>query len=181
MQTETLNKVRTEFDTPFSKEMLLTEVATKPTLTHKSLEDKNSSDLTEWNLERVSSRNTTVDLFEGKLGNINQGFENVQFQTWKMVANISSKVLHSDDNVVGLECLLDKEEKVFEEREFSRKLFKGFSVEPGSLFKVCLYERQNEERIEIKSGANGLVQSDEFPKTDFYSKFKNLTLQRNIG
>jgi hypothetical protein len=181
MQTETLSKVRTATDTPFSKEIKLTEIATKPALTYKSFEVKDSENPIEWNLEKVSSTNMTFDLFESKLGNIKQGFESVQFQTWQLVANISSNVLYADDNVVGLECLLDKEEKVFEEREFSRKLFNGFSVEPGTLFKVCLYERQNEERIEIKSGANGLVQAEDFPKMDFYSKFKNLTLQRNIG
>lgn len=105
--------------------------------------------------------------------------EGVHLNSWKLMANISSKVLAEDEEYVRLECLIDKEERLYEEREFSKTLFDGFNFKVGSLFKICIHKRQNQEMIEIKDGSK-LVNQDDFPKADFFGQFGDLILEKKI-
>lgn len=101
--------------------------------------------------------------------------EGVHLSSWRLAANISSKVLAEDEEYVLLECLIDKEERLYEEREFSKTLFEGFNLKVGDLFKICIYKRQNQEMIEVKDGSL-LVNEDDFPKVDFFGQFEDLIL-----
>ncbi len=106
-------------------------------------------------------------------------FEEVKFQQWKMVENISAKLLYINANTVTLECLIDKEEKIYEERELKISLFKNFELKIGSFFKLCLFERDNGMMMEVKDGSK-LVLENEFPTFDFYARFGSMKLSNKL-
>jgi hypothetical protein len=128
----------------------------------KPIGGTSSSELLEWSSFDISK----YSLHEG-----------VTFPTWKIVANISSKLLYFDELIVCLECLIDKEQKIYEEREFQKSLFDGFQLDKGALFKICIYERKNQQMIEVKEGEK-LVSSDDFPIIDFFSEFGDMNLEK---
>ncbi len=106
-------------------------------------------------------------------------FEEVKFQQWKMVENISAKLLCINSNTVILECLIDKEEKIYEERELNISLFKNFELKIGGFFKLCLFERDNSMMMEVKDGSK-LVLENEFPTIDFYARFGRMKLSNKL-
>lgn len=119
-----------------------------------------------------SLRDVTSDVINVEKVELTEG---TYIQNWKNIFNLSARVLDFDYDVVLLECLIDKESRLYEEREFKRSIFKGYDIEKGSLFKVCYYERDNQCMIEIKN-TTGLVADDDFPKSNLAEKFKNLKL-----
>ena len=99
----------------------------------------------------------------------------VVIKGWKNVENISSRLIeHSDDTVV-LECLIDREEGIYEEREFRSSLFIGYDLDIGNHFYLRIFERPNEIRIEIHDDPE-LTLKDDFPKLDFVEKYKKSRL-----
>lgn len=101
-------------------------------------------------------------------------------ENWKLVDDISSKVIDFDREVVVLECLIDREQNFYEEREFQASLFKGYKIKIGSFFKVYIYERKNQMMIEIKNGVN-LVSAADFPQIDLFEKYKDINLNTMGG
>jgi len=95
--------------------------------------------------------------------------------SWKNVENISARLINSYDNTVILECLIDKETNTYEEREFRTSVFTGYELEPGNLFYLRVFERQNEIKLEIHDDP-GLTRLEDFPKMDFVEKFSNSRL-----
>lgn len=100
--------------------------------------------------------------------------EGVILKNWKLINNIPSRAIEWDEekNEMVLECLVDREPNVYEERVFPFSLFKGFKLEEFQKFLVLIYEREAEMKIEIHSKA-GLVKDSDFPKVDFVELFKN--------
>ncbi len=94
-----------------------------------------------------------------------KGHEIVSFTQWKNFENVSARLVSYFDEEVVLECLIDRENSVFEERAFRSSLFEGFKLEVGEFFYLRFFERQNEERIEIHGG--DLVRKEDFAKTNF--------------
>ncbi|MCD4793868.1 MAG: hypothetical protein K8R54_11575 [Bacteroidales bacterium] len=98
--------------------------------------------------------------------------------SWNLVASISAKLLEYDDDYVLLECLIDKDERIYEEREFNRSKFKLFDLEEGKLFKLQFFERPYETMMRILDKL-GLVSENDFPDIDFESKFKDSPIFKN--
>jgi hypothetical protein len=103
--------------------------------------------------------------------------EGVEINLWKNTKNISARLISYDEDVVILECLIDKDKKIYEEWELSTRNFKGMELQVGKFFKLCHYERNNQLMMEILD-TPGLVMESDFPKTDFYNKFKNLVVNQ---
>ena len=97
------------------------------------------------------------------------------FKRWKNVANISARLVEHNDQVIVLECLVDKENRIYEEREFRSSLFAGYELKLGSLFYLRFFDRENETRMEIHNDPNFTFLND-FPKKDFTSLFKESKL-----
>ncbi|MCD4747163.1 MAG: hypothetical protein K8R58_12775 [Bacteroidales bacterium] len=110
------------------------------------------------------------------------GSDTVIISAWKNVENISARLIEHYDDTVVLECLIDKEMRIYEEREFLLSLFTGYDLIIGNLFLLRIFERKNEIRIEIHNGS-GLTMEDDFPKLDFVKEFSNSRLfkKNNIG
>lgn len=102
--------------------------------------------------------------------------DNQIFGVWKLMLNLSARVISYDDESVLLECLVDKEQRIYEKIQYASWLFKGFELFQGKLFKICQYARQNEARLVVKDNPN-LILDDDFPKTNFASKFADVKIK----
>jgi hypothetical protein len=94
---------------------------------------------------------------------------------WKNVENISSRLIEKYDETVVLECLIDRESGIYEERIFRSSLFSEYNLCEGQLFYLRFFERKNEIKMEVHDGL-GIVQETDFPKFNFVEKFKNSKL-----
>jgi hypothetical protein len=127
------------------------------------------------NLFEIDRRSTEIKLFEEEKPaeeTISTGIDKVILKGWKNVENISARLIDSFDNTVVLECLIDKENGIYEEREFNNSLFVDYKKEFGSLFLLRIFERQNEVKLQIHNDP-GLTLAEDFPKTDFVKKYSN--------
>jgi len=106
---------------------------------------------------------------------VSLGYDSVILQNWKNVENISARFIEHYDDIVILECLIDKENDEYEEREFRASLFQGYELKEGNLFYLRFYDRANETKMEIHNDP-GLVNIKDFPKMDFKAKLENSKL-----
>ncbi|HED37178.1 MAG TPA: hypothetical protein ENI76_02885 [Ignavibacteria bacterium] len=123
----------------------------------------------DFQLPQISSEETTakeINTFR---------VDDIIISRWKNVENISSRVVEYFDDTVILECLIDKDLKIYEEREFGSSLFADYDLETGSLFLLRIFERKNEIRIEVHNDS-GLTLEDDFPKLDFVKEFSKSRL-----
>jgi hypothetical protein len=96
--------------------------------------------------------------------------DKVIIPSWKNVENISARLINHYDETVVLECLIDKENNVYEEREFRASLFEDYNIKQGNLFFLRVFERKNEVRLEIHDDP-GLTRIEDFPKMDFLVRY----------
>lgn len=101
--------------------------------------------------------------------------DSIVLKGWKNVENISARLIEHFDDVVILECLIDKELKLYEEREFRSSLFEGYDLEIGNLFYLRFFDRQNETKMEIHNDPR-LTFIEDFPKMNFTKLFKQSKL-----
>ena len=103
------------------------------------------------------------------------GVDSVILRGWKNIENVPARLIEKYDEIVVLECLIDKETRHYEEREFRLKLFDGYDLSIGALFYLRVFERPNEIRMEIHDDPRLVFESD-FPKGDFARLFKESKL-----
>jgi len=103
------------------------------------------------------------------------GVDSIILKVWKNIENVSARLIEKYDDVVVLECLIDKEIGLYEEREFRLSLFVGYDLRVGNLFYLRFFDRENETRMEIHNDPKLVSQSD-FPKKDFTRLFKESKL-----
>lgn len=98
------------------------------------------------------------------------GADTVVLRGWKNVENISARLIEVYDDVVVLECLIDRDKGIYEEREFRASLFEGYNLIPGSLFYLRFFDRPNETRMEVHNDPK-LSFKEDFPERDFKEIF----------
>ena len=130
---------------------------------------KTESSVSEFNLANLSEKTET-----GALGNI-VGSDIVYIEGWKNIANISARLIDFFDKVVVLECLIDKDQSIYEEREFTATIFEDFELAIGKIFLLRFFSRRKEIKMEVHDEP-GLVSKDDFPEKDFRLLFKNSKL-----
>jgi hypothetical protein len=108
-------------------------------------------------------------------GELTKISEHVALKSWKNTDNISTRLLSVFDQTVLLECLVDLENQLYEEREFSITLFEGYDLTPGNLFYLRFFSRTNEVRMEVHADTK-FVNAGDFPKPDFKEIFSNSQL-----
>jgi hypothetical protein len=101
--------------------------------------------------------------------------DSVAIKPWKSVENISARLIEFYDNVVVLECLIDKENGIYEEREFRSSLFNGYDMTVGNLFYLRIFDRDNQTRMEVHNDPD-LTNAEDFPKMNFTKLFSNSKL-----
>lgn len=100
-------------------------------------------------------------------------------EPWRNKKNFSARIIEVLDKTVIVECLIDKEYRIYEEREFPLvPFFDGIDIVEGNLLLIRYSERKNEMRIEIISGAE-FVLPDDFPKSNIKEKFTQSTFFKN--
>ncbi len=161
---------------------------TKALIQIKNIESEEDSLISIKFMEQIEFKRNLLNAYDNKLPlakldeeketsreRLSEYSDVVVIQGWKNVENISSRLIeHCDDNVV-LECLIDREEGIYEEREFRSSLFTGYNLDIGNLFYLRIFERPNEIRIEIHDDPE-LTLKDDFPKLDFVEKYKSSRL-----
>lgn len=101
--------------------------------------------------------------------------DSVVLRGWKFVEAISARLIEIHDSFVLLECLVDREQKLYEEREFRRSLFDGYELEIDALFILKFYDRPNQTRMEIHDDPRRIHAAD-FAKEDFRLIFEKSRL-----
>jgi len=87
--------------------------------------------------------------------------EKMLFRNWINTSNISGKILEIEEKVVIVECLLDKEPKVYQKRAINRNLFVNIDpLEVGRLVWIRVFESPPESKIRIEDGENIVPPSD---------------------
>lgn len=130
-------------------------------------------------LENDSSQKTRLNKFllesqELPKNTSAQISDRVILKGWKNIENISARLIEISEEKVVLECLIDKENSLYEERSFRISLFENYKLEIGNLFYLRFFERPNEMKMEVHDDPY-LSLKDDFPKLDF-SVFKKSKL-----
>jgi len=103
--------------------------------------------------------------------------DRVVIQSWKNIENISARLLEYSDKQIVLECLIDKENGIYEERTFRPSLFDDYKLDIGKLFYLRFFERPHEIKMEVHDDPS-LTSSDDFPKLEYVKTFKDSKLFR---
>ena len=103
--------------------------------------------------------------------------EGTYIYSWKLVENLSSQVVDFGDEFIILECLIDKENRTYEQREFNVSIFSEKEIFLGKKFKLSFYQRPNECKMTINDN-DSLVLDEDFPQTNFSQRFANLKLKK---
>lgn len=96
---------------------------------------------------------------------------------WKLALRISARIIEIYEDTITLECLIDKEEAIYEERVFDIEDFRDFELYIGKVFKLVWYRRPRELKLEIVDNPS-LISEDDFPKTNFAERYKNIKLTK---
>jgi len=131
------------------------------------------------NLTSINPLDFGLKVSEESIGKNHIYYDKIEIRSWNNTENISARLIEFSDIYVVLECLIDKEENHYEEREFKVSLFEGYNLEVGKLFYIRFFERQHEMRIEILDNP-ALVSKSDFPKIDFAAAFKQSKLFNKI-
>jgi hypothetical protein len=108
----------------------------------------------------------------------NRGF--VLNENWKNTKNIESRILKADQNLVTCECVIDKENKIFETRVFPRELFGHIKkVTFGTLVMVVVKSKIGSSRIDIINGEN-MINKSTFDLVDDWESLKSSGLDNPL-
>ena len=130
--------------------------------------------------QRIDLTGNPTENLLSKSDTATQISDRIVIQGWKNVENISARLIEFSEDHVVLECLIDKENKIYEERMFRPSLFINYKLVLGNLFYLRFFERPNEIKMEVHDDPS-LTFSDDFPKLDFVAEFKNSKLFRKKG
>lgn len=97
-------------------------------------------------------------------------FNPVFITPWRTKKNIHARLIEFSDQEVTLECLIDRENMVYEEKTFDINLFSDYELLIGALFNLRYLERKNEIRMQVLNDPM-LTNANLFPKTNFKSLF----------
>jgi len=106
--------------------------------------------------------------------------DRIVIQGWKNIENISARLIEYSSDQIILECLIDKENSIYEERIFRPSLFSNYKLEIGNLFYLRFFERPNEIKMEVHDDPD-LTFKEDFQKLDFVAEFKDSKLFRKKG
>lgn len=65
--------------------------------------------------------------------------EGTTIPIWNLIADVPSKVIEYDPLKVTLECLLDRDEYIYEIREYPASLFNKYDLNSKKFFKIRTY------------------------------------------
>jgi len=101
--------------------------------------------------------------------------DNIVLASWKNTDNFSARLIDFSEQHVIIECLVDKENGVYEERCFRSNIFENYELEIGKLFFLRFFERASEVKMQIHDDPD-LTLKEDFPKLNLSEKYKNSRL-----
>jgi hypothetical protein len=98
--------------------------------------------------------------------------EGVKFYSnWTRFKRMTAKVIEIGEDRVTLECLIDRENKIYKKKIFAKHLLENVDLVEGKRLLFNYYKRDKEFKITIFDNQNLIPESD-FPTIDF-SQYKN--------
>ena len=94
---------------------------------------------------------------------------------WKLTKRVSTRVLKIGETHVLLDCLVDPEDRIYEEWEFELSFFEGVNLSIGKTLKLHYYSRPTQIMMEILD-TPGLVDSGDFPIIDFVKELSDINI-----
>jgi hypothetical protein len=83
-------------------------------------------------------------------------------EDWKLVETTHARVLEVSEETVVLECLVDKENKIFENKRFDKKLLEGvLQPQDGKFVIIQEFFRPGEIRFKFRDGDNDFTSIEE--------------------
>ncbi len=139
-------------------ESCVMEVSSKTELQDVSSEEEKKDDIKNTTNYRTWETTYIAELFK------NKGF--IANEHWEKTININSRIAKYDNDYVICECLIDKENQVFEQRSFPRYLFdhiENLNLKPYVL--LSIQSKIGSIRINVLKGDN-LVDKKAFELKD---------------
>lgn len=97
-------------------------------------------------------------------------------EKWDTVTNIPAKIIALDKKAIQCECVLDRQNFVFEKRIFPISLVSHlYELAIGGLLQISIKEKPGSMRIDIFNG-EGLVNKDIFDIKEDLENLKNMDL-----
>lgn len=113
-----------------------------------------------------------------KLKSWPKGF--ISAESWSKVTNLHSRIAQVTKSIVSCECLIDKENQIFEVRDFPKEMFTHFdSLFEGKLVLISLKTKPGSSRIDIHEG-DGLVDKSLFDLEDEWKELENSDLGKPL-
>ncbi len=107
--------------------------------------------------------------------------EFISAESWGKTVNISSRILKTTKNSVTCECLVDRENKVFQSRSFSRQLFEHIEpLDKNKLVIIKIRSKIGSSRIDIFNGEN-LIDSSLFEVKDNWESLRGSGLDTPLS
>lgn len=105
----------------------------------------------------------------------------VSGENWNKVINLHSKVAQITKDIVSCECLIDKENQIFEVRNFTKEMFSHLdNLFEGKLILVSIKTKPGSSRIDIHNG-DGLVDENLFNLEDEWKDLENSGLDKPLN
>lgn len=102
-------------------------------------------------------------------------------ESWDKTLNISSRIMHITKDSVSCECVIDRENKVFQTRQFPRELFEHIEpLESQRLVIIKIRSKIGSSRIDIYNGEN-LVDASLFEIKDNWDSLKDSDLHTPLS
>lgn len=113
---------------------------------------------------------------ESLINNIFKGRDFITSESWAYKEIIKSRIISSDDDLIYLDCIIDIETMIIEQRQFPKSLFSNFkTLKTGDLVLIKINSKPGSFRVDIYPG-KGIVNENLFDINDDIQELKGRDL-----
>jgi hypothetical protein len=147
----------------------------------KSEEDDNNQIDLSFKPEPESEKNVfSIEDSSRFLENLFEGRNLILNENWDFSETIHSKVTNITEEVVELECLIDRKNSIIEQRRFPKILFEGLKkLEPSALIILKTKMKKGTYKLEVFAG-DLIVKNESFDINDDWASLKNKGLDNKL-
>lgn len=142
---------------------------------------KEYSELNTINIEeKATNKAIETEIFSEQISE--NDFRTKRFITserWSKTINLWAKIIKYDKHQVTCECLIDKENMVFETRTFSSELFRHLPIKSENTVVITIRTKAGSSRIDVHSG-KGVVNNRFFEIEEGWNNLKDTDLGKPI-
>jgi hypothetical protein len=149
---------------------------------YNSIREKtNKSQLEEFlqdiKIENIQTSQTSLK--ELDLSDLIIGHLNIIQEKWDYIENIDSQILEISDEYVILNCLIDKEKRIYQQRSFKKIFLNNINLEINQLVIIRIFGRAGEIRYKFEDG-NNIIPSEYFDFPDDFEDFDDISFGKSL-